>query len=293
MKCEECLSVIEEYYDDELDERGARNISAHLSACFECASVYEELGREQEVYARYQRDVEVTPALWAAVESKIKQEKLPASPGMVTRLADWLRRGLAAPRLSPALAVALVVIAVGVTVAVMSYIQSRDNGATNIATVEPGSGEQAKPSQTPHGTGGTEQAAANQGGQPGAETGPEVKPDVKREESVRRVEKAPLKSAPQKTVVARHGQSPEQLVREAEQKYLAAIAILSRDVNRRKSKLEPDVLARFESALASIDTTIAETRRAVRDNPGDPIALNYMLAAYAKKVEALREMARD
>jgi hypothetical protein len=87
--------------------------------------------------------------------------------------------------------------------------------------------------------------------------------------------------------------SPQQLVREAEQKYLEAIAILSRDVDRRRSTIDPIVLARFDNALADIDRTIAETRQAVRQNPNDPAVIQYLLAAYSKKVDALREFAAD
>jgi hypothetical protein len=87
--------------------------------------------------------------------------------------------------------------------------------------------------------------------------------------------------------------TPEQLVREAEQKYVAAIALLSKEVDRRRTEIDPLVLARFDSALAAIDRTIEDTRRAVRQSPNDPIALQYMLAAYAKKVDVLREIAND
>jgi hypothetical protein len=86
-------------------------------------------------------------------------------------------------------------------------------------------------------------------------------------------------------------ESPEELVREAEQKYRAAIAILARDAKQRRTLLEPDVLARFDQTLAAVDRAIDETRRAARRQSDDPIAVQYMLAAYAKKVEVLREMA--
>ncbi len=78
---------------------------------------------------------------------------------------------------------------------------------------------------------------------------------------------------------------------EAERTYQAAIAILSREVNQRRSRLDPELRNRLERTLIAIDRTIAETRRAVRDNPGDPVAAQYMQAAYARKVEVLREMA--
>ena len=53
------------------------------------------------------------------------------------------------------------------------------------------------------------------------------------------------------------------------------------------------VLAKFDASLSEIDRTIRETRRVVRENPEDPIALQYLLAAYSKKVEVLRGMTID
>ena len=87
--------------------------------------------------------------------------------------------------------------------------------------------------------------------------------------------------------------TPAQLVRDAEPKYLTAIAMLSRDVNRRRSQLDPMLLARFDASLAEIDRTIKDTRQVVRGNPEDPIALQYLLAAYSKKVDVLREMTNN
>jgi hypothetical protein len=64
-------------------------------------------------------------------------------------------------------------------------------------------------------------------------------------------------------------------------------------VNSQRSQLDPIVLARFDASLMEIDRTIKETRRIVRENPGDPIALQYLLAAYSKKVDVLRDMTNN
>jgi hypothetical protein len=85
--------------------------------------------------------------------------------------------------------------------------------------------------------------------------------------------------------------TPNQLVHEAEQKYLTAIAMLSRDASRKRSQIDPATRARLEQAIASIDRTIAGTRQAVRQHPGDPVVVQYMLAAYARKVDLLRDIA--
>jgi hypothetical protein len=66
---------------------------------------------------------------------------------------------------------------------------------------------------------------------------------------------------------------------------------LSEDVNRKRTRLDPQVAARFDETLATIDRSIAETRRTVLKHGNDPVAVQYMLSAYAKKVEVMREMA--
>lgn len=285
MNCEECQQLLEEYVDGELDKRAAAQLSAHASNCAACSKAYEDLKQDLELYAHYQRDVEVTPALWAGVEARIRQQKAaPQSSGF----AGWRARlaGLfAAPRFSPAFAAGLVLLAIGATVFVMSVMQSRNNNpilATNPPQQENGNSNNAnKPVETPA-----------------------PKPEVKREELAeggKETDKpAPVekgnKPVPQKQLVAKaqpKQADPAQLVREAEQKYVAAISILSRDFNRRRSQIDPTVLARFDNALTEIDRTISETRRVVREHPDDPVALQYLLSAYAKKVDALRDMALD
>src|SRR5437867_12680021 len=132
MKCEEYRILIEDYVDGVLDDKTASRVTAHTETCAECTSFYREMSREQDVYARYQRDVEVTPVLWASIETRIKQER-DAQPegqlggqlgGMISRLRERLAGVFSAPRLSPGFAAALVIVAIGVTVFVMSRLNS-------------------------------------------------------------------------------------------------------------------------------------------------------------------------
>lgn len=276
MKCEECQAAIEDYIDEALAVRTAREVSTHLSSCAICSRCHEELKGEQAIYASYQRDVDVTPALWASIESRIKREPLTEPPTLFERLRERFAGAFGTPRFSPAFAAALVALAIGVTAVVMNYVASRNPG-THVAQ---NGGETLQPGQSPSVNGTTPEtpkADVNQGDQGRVAA---VSPPARNE-------------AAQKRLLPNPRPTPEQLVREAEQKYVQAIAILSRDVNQRRSKVDPAVLARFDAALADIDRTIAETKQASRQNPGDPIALQYMLAAYSKKVDALRDMARD
>ena len=125
MKCEECLPLIEEYVDGELDGRTAERLGAHLSACAACADELAALGREQELYAGYRRDLEVTPADWNIVRARIEQER-DAAPPVESRTRLRERLGvLFGAGLRPAFVAALVVAAVAVT-AIVIYQRSRN-----------------------------------------------------------------------------------------------------------------------------------------------------------------------
>ncbi|MGA9771459.1 MAG: zf-HC2 domain-containing protein [Blastocatellia bacterium] len=279
MKCEECQQLLEEYIDGELDIKQAAQVSAHAGDCPDCSKLYQEIRQEQDLYAHYQREIEITPALWAGVEARIRQEKPARAPGMtLAGLRERLAAMFATPRFSPALAAALVLLAVGLTVVVMSVMNSRNNNQP-IATDRPTQDSPGPTNANKAATKPDEKPAELAGG--GKDT---AKPEKENKPLIQKqfVAKAQPKQA-----------DPAQLVREAEQKYLAAISILSRDVNRRRSQIDPTVLARFDGALADIDRTIKETRRVVREHPDDPVALQYLLSAYAKKVDALRDMALD
>ncbi|HEX5735797.1 MAG TPA: anti-sigma factor [Blastocatellia bacterium] len=281
MKCEDYLPIIEMYVDGELDGETAQRVRTHLAVCDSCQEYVAELRQEQEAYALYNREVDITPAMWAAVAARIEKEKPVRSTNLLGSVSKWLAGMMGTPRLSPALAAALIIATVGTTVVVMQYLNSP-------AAVERKEIAESRPDEV------------NKDQQPQPPT--TQPPAVMGENQPTKVEETPVveveKKTPERPKVAvkpaaKPAPTPEQLVREAEQKYLSAIAILEKDVTRNKSKLDPMMVVRFEKAMVDIDNTIAETRRAVRENPEDPIALQYMLSAYAKKIDVLREIARS
>jgi len=294
MKCEACQGVLEDYFDGELAAKQAAEVSAHLAGCARCAAELAELQQAHEIYAHYERGIEVTPDLWAGIAARLKTEKaaLPASSSSSrwrTRLAGLF----AAPHISPAMAMAMVILAIGITVAVMSYLHSRNLNHNDTGAVA---------TERQSGPGATNQndavPPAPQPAEPGSKDNLATLPNGDKKLKEGTPQNKELKPPPSKSVVAANRQpqappDPMKLVREAEQKYLAAIAILSSDVSHHRSQIDPAVLARFDSALSDIDRTIQETRQIVRRNPNDPVALQYLLAAYARKVDTLRAMSLD
>lgn len=121
MRCEDCLPLIEEYFDGEVEETAAARMGAHLSACATCAAALDALSFEQEIYARYDRRLEVGPDLWARVSAEIARTPSPAeSPDARRPFLSRLRERLATPfgalTARPALASSLALLLVGVAV---------------------------------------------------------------------------------------------------------------------------------------------------------------------------------
>jgi hypothetical protein len=295
MKCEECQNIIEEYFDGELDERASIEVRAHVMNCEDCARQLEALGDEQNVYALYVREVEVSPTLWAGVVARIREEERARGGSLMAKWRSQLAEIFGTPRLSPAFTFALLILAVGATAGLMKFMQSRP--AQPVAQKQPGSSTTAPPKVSDETADSTDNKADD-----AVENNDAVEND--NEQFARQGEKNADRVTPAYRAADRfEGRraapavgfadegSSDQLVREAEQKYRAAIALLARDAKRRRTLLEPDMRARFEQTLAAVDQNISETRRAARQHPDDPVAVQFMLAAYAKKVEVLREMA--
>ena len=309
MKCEECTtSALEEFLDGELDARRAAEMNAHLAACEVCALRYDELLDEQTMYASYERDVEVTPHLWAGVAARIAAEEKPAGgASLFEKVRAWLATALVAPRFSPVLTAAMMLLAIGATATVMKYLNSQTpthasiaGGQGTTATPEQKNIVQPAPDATPSVAPDATPTSATPDDAKVQTDGREKsqKPEVQRKREAERKPAMPATDDPAQILIAnqndeqrRRQRATARLVREAESKYVAAIKLLSEDVNRKRTRLDPQVAARFDETLATIDRSIAETRRTVLKHGNDPVAVQYMLSAYAKKVEVMREMA--
>lgn len=298
MRCEECRAKVEDYFDNELDEQTTDLVAQHLAACRLCANAYARLEREQELYLQYECEAQASPAFWDNVTARSAQGNTTQAFQSLNGLRGWLSN-FSTPRFSPSLTALLVLVAIGLTIGVMRYVNSGERSATSAADVSQNVGAPAQlPTRLPEtDISPVNETEGNKAPGEGSKVLVKDQPQIAGS-NVGRKEK-PVLSASSGNAGRLNRQpqangrrpTPDELVREAEQKYVAAIAMLSRDVNSRRSRLDPKMAARFEQTLAAVERTINDTRRAVREHPGDPVAAQYMLTAYAKKVEVLREMA--
>ena len=115
MKCEVYLELLEEYLDGELSGEDSKRVDAHLNACTDCADGFTALTAEQELFARYDRAVEVPPFLWTRVAAHTVAENNKPK-----------RSWLAWVGARPATAIALVLLAITLGVV---YLLSRQPAA--------------------------------------------------------------------------------------------------------------------------------------------------------------------
>lgn len=163
MKCDECLPVIEEYFDGETDQHTGELIAAHLSICEDCRDAFDALDSERERYAAYRRDIEVTPALWQAVQSGIEAGKnnadaaplahAPLSPPASRRRTRFAAFLDALPRLtlarfsparfSPVYAAALALVAIGFAAALIWHHDSQNLPSQHDIARQPATGSKS------------------------------------------------------------------------------------------------------------------------------------------------------
>jgi hypothetical protein len=280
MKCEECQALVEEYFDRELDQHTAVAVSVHVENCSPCSAVLEQLTFEYRAYQRYDSELDVSPALWVKVRGRLAEEKSRQTFTRFRRSQIEFSK-LLSLRFSVAVSLALVLFAVLVTVAVMKYL-NRQEPSKQIAL---SSGTLPGEKRPPGPTVVVNEPVKSKGAE-GRREGPELKKGMAAGPGA---ESARGRSLPVRRD-AREPKTPVQLVREAEKKYLSAIALLTRDAEQRPSRLDSGTRAKLDGALAAIDRTILSTRKAVQRNPNDPLAVQYMLGAYGKKVDVLKEM---
>jgi hypothetical protein len=291
MNCEECLLVLDEYVEGELDERQAGPIAAHIDFCLSCAEHYEELKREQEMYLRYFMSAEASPALWAGVQAGVEEIQRHRASAY-QRFRQRLAVAFGVSSFNPAhVAVPLaLLITLGIILGVMKYqIGGDDRPSENAAR----NGDLTQIKNLPEKHLVPDDTIISDVEK---DTGRPIRKIVNNrsenrgKKNRRRPDSSERANQKNNSAEASRQLTTEAVIEKTERQYLNAIAILSRDALRRRKELSADTAAQLEKSLAEIDQTINATRRAVREQPGDAVAVQYMTAAYAKKIELLRDI---
>jgi hypothetical protein len=93
MKCEVCSELLEEYLDGELAAGEQEQIYAHLITCADCSASFSTLNAEQELFTRYDRELDVPPFLWTRIAQHTVAENKSTRPGWRFQLAEIFATG--------------------------------------------------------------------------------------------------------------------------------------------------------------------------------------------------------
>jgi anti-sigma factor RsiW len=288
MTCESCQIELEDLLYGELDEARAAQVRSHLITCLACAAVRAELERENEIFSEFYEQTALDPAaeMWEAIRARIGDELV--LPRREEKSKGWfgglIGTGVLAWVLRPAIlrqvAFAVVLIALTVAVTILTLkrggtdqetLAIRDKDAISSPTPQPS----LTPAPLPSPANGTDDGIPGRG---------EIN-------SGRMPAPAPIRrSAPRAKPLTDQEMLENQLAR-AEREYQNAIKMLDRAIARRKDSLDPELFKQYQTSLALIDNSIAASRRAMRERPNDLAAGQFLLVAYARKVELMQDIA--
>ncbi len=274
MNCERCQIELEDFLYGELPERLAAEVRQHLVGCTECVAERDRLERENALFMTFYEQSAIDPAAesWEAIRAQIAAEPVRQVHEQKLGWRQTMFGWLLAPTLAQqaALAILLIAVSVGTTM----WLMRRGNDEKQLADVKP------SPTASPQ---GAESNPKN------AETIPVPTKDLASVEpgkptSQTRRELPPARPLSDNELLA------QQLVR-AEREYQSAVKLLDRAVAKRRNEIEPEAFKKYESSLALIDSSIAQSKKALREFPNDVAAGQFLLAAYARKVELMQEVA--
>jgi hypothetical protein len=275
MNCERCQIELEDFLYGELTERASAEVRQHLVDCSGCAAERDKLESENSLFAEFyeQTAIDPLPESWEAIRARIAAEPVHFNQSAVQESkASWWQAmfgWLVVPTLArqAALAVLLIAFSVAATFLLMRRSDNGKNDGGSIARQEPTPTPQVIVTPSPAPMPATDFAQA--------ELKKTVRPSAGNKTS------EPLSD---QQVLAR------QLTR-TEREYQNAIKLLDQAVAKRRSGIDPEAFKKYESSLALIDSSIAQSKRALRELPNDLVAGQFLLAAYARKVELMQEIA--
>lgn len=282
MNCETCHLQLEDLIYGELSSQRSQEVREHLADCSACRRRKIELEREQSLFAEYYERTsrEPAPELWAAIRERIQDN--PASPSSrvvltgagqtATGLFAWLLQPMVVKQLAGAFA--LVVLTVLATVFLISR---RPEQVAVKVTPSPESMRVLSASPTPG------QEPARENGGPGSMKNAS---QTEAAQTARRVIVAPTKPR-----TMSDQELIQQQLQRTEREYVAAIRMLDQAIAKRKGSIDGEVYKQYEASLALIDDSLDKSRAALRARMGDPVAGQFLLAAYARKVELMQEIA--
>ena len=273
---------LQSYFDGELSIEMMESVTSHLASCVTCAAAARELEEESALLASaFAMEFEAsvpTERLRERINEAVLGDRIAVAQstqkasGLAAFFSGLLNFGTQRTLGYASLAVIIAFAAiVGLVKLTSTPTQVAINNPEPAKTVETGRGEVAK-------------AGSEQPNVPAVKISTPTTPTAKAPTGVtlRKENRAVAMNTAAKPV-------PVKLL-PGERSYLQAISRLDSTIKSNRG-MRPALQAEYERNLAVVDRAIAATRSAVKSNPNDPDAADFMFAAYQSKVDLLNTIA--
>ena len=272
----QCLDegMLQSYFDGELSTELMERATSHLASCATCAAAASELEQESSL---------LSTALAAEFEARVPTERLrqridSAVAGMQVATEHAPRVGVVAVLLSSfsnlfnfapghtlGYASLMVMLAFGV---IFGWMKFHTPAPVRPSDVTVADGRRVTPAPAPV---------------PSVTEAPQKVSDGPISKYV-----ATTKKPNGRPVTSK---SPAVKLIPGERSYLQTIAKLDSTIKSGNKAMRPTLQVEYEKNLAVVDRAIAATRSAVKSNPNDPDAADFMFEAYQSKVDLLNSIA--
>lgn len=245
--------------------------------CADCRQAQALIARENEIFAQFYEQNAIAPPdeMWRMVHARIQSD--PSKSGGANNL-----RNLFAPLFAPAMlrqfgfAALLILLSVGLTTL---YFSTRNDEKIVVKN---------RPTPSPVST-----AASSEPPKPEEKIVPQQRLPETGKPQFTRVKATAPKAEVRKPALQKLSDDEllTQQIAKATREYQGAIKLLERTIAKRKADFDEGAGKQYEGSLALIDASIAASKQALRQQPNDPSAAKFLLAAYSRKVELMQEVA--
>jgi len=262
--------TLQAWFDGELAANEAANVAAHLNVCAQCAAAATTVEAESLILSEA-----LAIEFAAPVPTEALRQRLNSA---VARLDQTKAPAVDAPRwsafaelfsfrpLAYASVAAMIMLA-----AIIGFVYLKKDKTNSIANNNKPQTVTPAPKESP------EQVAQQP---PGGLPNPAPSTSPERTVAYKPKPRRPTKTAePDATSLAWQ-----------QRQYENAIAKLN-EALKTQPAMRPALQVEYEYNIAVIDSAIATTRDAARKNPKDPLANQFMLAAYQSKVDFMNQIA--
>jgi hypothetical protein len=263
--------TLQAWFDGELAAGEAANIAAHLNSCSECAAAARIVETENLMLSEALAPEFAAPVPSAALRQRIDLavDSLHDRRAPIASASRWsaFTEFFSFRSLAYASAAAMIVLA-----AIVGFVYLKNHQTTSVANANnapvatPGTSNPAAPKDSPV-------QARNESPEP------VINQDSPKPVYVAKRLKRIKAAEPNATSIAWQ-----------QRQYEDAISKLN-EALKTQPPMRPSLQVDYEYNLAVIDNAIKTTRDAAKKNPKDPLANQFMLAAYQSKVDFMNQIA--